>query len=216
MERKYKYAVGKYENNVDFIPTDVYGPYGIPVIKPEDYTLSEFVPFSMAKQCVRKEDHCVHFFLDDYRFTNIWTAREKYRNLLPQFNAVMTPDFSLFTDWPFMVQLWNHYRKHLIGAWMQSIGCKVYPTIAWSDESSYAWCFDGEPKDSTVCVSSVGTQMNKRSKYLFRKGYDKMLEVIEPNTILFYGQIPNGCEGNIVPIIPYQNKFKEMMKHDPS
>ena len=28
----------------------------------------------------------------------------------------MTPDFSLFTDYPVAVQLYNHWRKHLLGA----------------------------------------------------------------------------------------------------
>lgn len=212
-ERKEKYAVGMYENNVDFIPSAVYGKYQIPVITPEDYIYSDFVSFRNALHCVNKETNCVHFFLDDYRFTSIWNAREKYRKLLPQFSAVMTPDFSLYTDWPFMVQLWNHYRKHLIGAWMQSIGCRVYPTIAWSDESSYDWCFDGEPVGATVCVSSVGTQMNKRSRYLFIKGYEKMMEVLRPETILFYGTIPSECDGNIIHIEPFQTRLKEMKKH---
>ena len=214
MKQKMKYVLNKYENNVDFIPKTVEGKYQIPAIMPEDYVFSEFVSFSKATQCVRKEDKCIHFFLDDYRFANIWVQREKYRNLLPQFNAVMTPDFSLYTDWPFMVQLWNHYRKHLIGAWMQSIGCRVYPTIAWSDEDSYSWCFDGEPVGATVCVGSVGTQMNKRSKYLFQKGYEKMMEVLQPETILFYGQIPAECKGNIIPIEPYTERFKGGKEND--
>ena len=93
---------------------------------------------------------------------------------------------------------------------MQSIGCTVYPTILWSDEDSYDFCFDGEPHHSTVCVSSVGTQNNSESRRLFIKGYEKMIEVLQPNTILFYGKIPKECTGNIIHIEPFQERFKEV------
>lgn len=94
---------------------------------------------------------------------------------------------------------------------MQEIGCRVYPTILWSDKSSYDFCFDGEPRHATVCVSSVGTQKYSETKRLFLSGYEKMMEVLEPETILFYGIIPKECKGNIIPIKPFQDRFKEMM-----
>lgn len=37
-------------------------------------------------------------------------------------------------------------------------GLRVIPTIAWSDKSSHAWCFDGEPHGGVVAVYSVGSQ----------------------------------------------------------
>ena len=36
----------------------------------------------------------------------------------------------------------------------------MIPSISWSDEHSFDWCFDGDPVRGTVAVSSVGTQMN--------------------------------------------------------
>lgn len=208
-----KYAISHYENNVDFIPEYVEGMYDIPLIYPEEYAPVEWVSFKDAKQISKCKPYGIHFYLSDYYFQNIWKAREKYRHLFLRFGAVMTPGFSMYTDWPRMVQIWNHYRRHLIGAWMQSIGCKVYPTILWSDESSYDFCFDGEPHRSTVCVSSVGTQNNSEARRLFIKGYEKMMEVLEPETILFYGKIPNECTGNIIYIEPTQyKKLKEMGK----
>ena len=209
-----KYAVNNYENNVDFIPEFVEGAYDIPVLLPEDYEPVEWVSFKEAKLMNKCKPYGIHFYLSDYVFQNIWTQRERYRNFFRRFGAAMTPGFSMYTDWPRMVQLWNHYRRHLIGAWMQEIGCKVYPTILWSDESSYDFCFDGEPKHSTVCVSSVGTQKNPEAKRLFLKGYEKMMEALKPQTILFYGNIPKECSGNIIHIEPFQNRLKGARKND--
>lgn len=129
--------------------------------------------------------------------------------MLADFEAVMTPDFSMYTDWPVAVQIWNHYRKHFFGAYLQQLGVKVYPTICWSDRSSYDWCFDGEPRESCVAVSSMGTQVNKKAKKLFISGYEAMLDRLHPETIIFYGRVPDECKGNIVSIKPFYDKFEE-------
>ena len=200
-----------FENNVDFIPDSI-TRNGIPIIKPEQYIDTTWIPFSDAgSRWYMREAFGIHFFISDCRFQRLWTGRDKYREMLTQYAAVMTPDFSLFTDWPLPVQKWNHYRKHLLGAWMQSLGCRVYPTIAWSDESSYTWCFDGEPYNATVCVSSVGSQNSKETRQLFLSGYNAMLEKLEPETIVFYGSIPDECKGNIVKIESFQDGLRRRL-----
>lgn len=216
MSDKQKYAVTRFDNNVDFVPEFVEGEFDIPFIKPEPYVDNiNWIPFNYAStRQYKREEFGIHFFVYDYYFNCIWNQRDKYANMLRGFKAVMTPDFSPYIDWPIMVQRWNHYRKHLIGAWMQDIGCRVYPTITWNDERSYEWCFDGEPYKSTVCVSSVGMMKSKELTRLFIKGYDKMMEVLEPETIIFYGQIPVECTGNIIPLTPFQERFKGVKKHD--
>lgn len=202
------YAISRFINNVDFVPEYVDGPFEIPFIKPEPYVhVKEYVPFNLASQVrTGHADKGIQFFIHDYLFENLWTNREKYMNLLKRFKVVLSPDFSPYYDWPIMVQRWNHYRKHLLGAWMQDIGCIVYPTITWSDERSLEWCFEGEPIHSTVCVSSVGVMKKKEDRILFMRGYDRMLEVLEPETILFYGNIPNECDGNIVEIETFMKR----------
>lgn len=159
---------------------------------------------------IRKhEGKGVHFFIDDYQFEKVWRNWKRYGAMLSKFDAVMTPDFSLFTPWPKAVQIWNHYRKHFVGAYLQEKGIRVYPTICWSDESSYEWCFDGEPENACVCVSSVGTQRRPESKRLFQLGYDAMLERLNPKTIIFHGMIPKECRGNIVQIKTFQENLRE-------
>lgn len=212
MPRQYKNM--RYENNVDFYTPDVAGKYDIPIIKPEVYEETEFIPFSAAGSARNRAKKGIHFFIDDFHFFRLWYSKGNYEQMLTEFKAVMTPDFSMYTDWPVMIQMFNHYRKHVMGAWMQSIGCKVYPTICWSDEASYEWCFDGEPKHATVCVSSVGTQKSKHDSGLFLLGYDKMMEVLEPETVLFYGKVPKECSGNIVPIKAFYEKFDEGKEDD--
>lgn len=129
--------------------------------------------------------------------------------MLGQFQYVLTPDFSTYTDFPKAIQIYNHYRKHWIGVYLQENGIKVIPTISWSTEESFDWCFDGEPVGSTVAVSSVGCMNNRDKKELFVKGYNAMIEKLHPQSIIFYGQIPDECKGNIIRIKAFQEKFKE-------
>ena len=209
-----RYTSQRFNNNLNDVIFEGSGKYDIPIIEPEGWVDCEWIGFNYAATCKDRESKGVHFFVDDYQFERIWRNWKRYASVLRQFSAVMTPDFSTFTDWPVAVQLWNHYRKHFIGAYLQSQGLIVYPTISWSDESSYDWCFDGEPEGGTVCVSSVGTQNNAESKMLFLNGYQAMVERLHPETVIFYGNVPDECEGNIVKIKAFQDKFREAKTYD--
>lgn len=184
------------------------GQYGIPVIQAADYKADNWIGFNYAKGCEAPEIHGIHFFLDDYQFIRVWSSPDVYLNMLRKFQAVCTPDFSLYTDFPRAIQIYNHYRKHWLGAYWQMHGIRVIPTICWSDEDSFEWCFDGEPIGSTVAVSSVGTQVNKEAGRLFKAGYEEMLRRLRPKEIIMYGNIPEWCEGNIIPVRAFQEKFR--------
>ena len=85
----------------------------------------------------------------------------------------------------------------------------VIPTISWSTPDSFEWCFDGEPVGGVVAVSSVGAANSRAKKELFMVGYDEMLARLQPETILFYGKVPEECEGNIVQIKAFHKRFEK-------
>ena len=177
----------------------------------------QFIGFNYAKTCEKqhKTDFGVHFFLDDYQFNRLWNRPDKYIPLLSKFKYVLSPDFSMYTDYPKAMQMWKHYQKHWLGAYMELFGIKVIPTVGWSDKDSFKWCFDGEPRNSIVAVSSIGTQKDKESKQLFLEGYNKMLEVLKPTKILFWGNIPNEIDKSNVIHMGYimDEKFKLMREN---
>ena len=189
---------------------DGVGEYGIPEIQPIAYEGGcEWISFNYAKSCEKREDKGVHFFVDDYQFNRLWTDIDRYIPMLSQFRYVMSPDFSTYTDFPKAIQIYNHYRKHWVGAYLKEAGIQVIPTISWSTSDSFEWCFDGEPNGATVAVSSVGCMNGKEKKSLFLAGYKEMVRRLQPETIIFYGNVPDECMGNIVRIKAFQDKFKE-------
>ena len=196
------------------------GKYDIPRVLPMEVEQPvEMIGFNFAAKYRHPEHVGIHFFLKDYQFSRLWTSPDMYTEMLRRFRFVCTPDFSMYTDFPLALQINSHYRKHWLGAYWQSKGITVIPTICWSDERSFEWCFDGEPEKSTVAVSSVGTQLNERSKSLFLLGYQQMMSRLQPKMVLFHGRIPaeitakmdstNGENSPIiVPIAAYQERLR--------
>ena len=185
------------------------GEYDIPAIEPDSPEVDNWIGFNFAKTCDEPEIHGIHFFIDDYQFVRVWKDPDRYTNMLGKFQAVCTPDFSTYTDFPRAVQIYNHYRKHWLGAYWPEAGIRVIPTISWSDRDSYEWCFTGEPEGYTVAVSSVGTQGSRETRQLFMDGYREMMARLQPSRIVMYGDIPDECQGNIISVKAFQSKWRK-------
>ena len=170
---------------------DGVGYLQIPSIAPVEVDTDgvPMIGFNYAKTEKHPEDKICHFFLDDYQFDRVWNNPDAYLSVLKRFKAVISPDFSLYMDFPKAVQIFNAYRRQWCGAYWQENGITVIPTVRWSSEDSYEWCFDGIPKHSLVCVSTVGGFREKSITETWLKGYHKALEVLEPSHILFYGKV---------------------------
>ena len=196
--------------NLDKFTFPGVGKYDIPQIEPvKAYPHGEFIPVNYHYTAKDQASKIVHFFVDDYQFIRYWNTPDKYIPKLLQFAAVCAPDFSTYTDMPLAMQIYNHYRKHWLGAYWQMHGINVIPTICWSDRDSFEWCFDGEPTQSVVAVSSVGTQNGSEKKQRFLDGYFYMVERLQPTQIIFYGRVPDECKGNIVHIKQFSDKWNE-------
>jgi hypothetical protein len=104
------------------------------------------------------DDGAVHCFLDDYRFETVWTRPYKALSALRLYTTLLSPDFSLYREWPLTLQLWNVYRNRWCGRFWQSQGFRVIPTVSWSTAASYDFCFLGVPKRGVVAVSAVGVK----------------------------------------------------------
>lgn len=188
------------------------GRFDVPKLEPVQCATENWLSFNYAKTSTDYQ-HGIHFFIDDYQFTRLWSNPDAYLAMLGRFQAVMTPDFSTYTDFPKAIQIYNHYRKHWLGAYWQWHGLLVVPTISWSDEESLEWCFDGEPVGGTVAVSAVGTQMDAPARKLFLMGWAAMLEKLHPSTVIFYGAVPDECKSeNIIQIAAYQDRLKKFNK----
>lgn len=208
-----QYRQDRNYENLNKVIYDGVGRYGIPQLQPVYCETRNWLSFNFAKTCNDPEEHGIHFFIDDYQFQRLWAQPDTYIPMLSKFDALMTPDFSTYTDFPKAIQIYNHYRKHWLGAYWQDHGFTVIPTVSWSDEESFDWCFDGEPVGGTVGISAVGTQMDDAARKLFRLGWEEMLKRLHPENIIFYGAVPEECKAeNVIQIAAYQDRLKKYNK----
>ena len=208
---------GNYDKLNTFALFESDNDFGIPIIKKEDFIPDWLVPYRQKIRSKSDIGHgAIHTFLDDYRFEQLWHRPVDTLSAIEKVGAALSPDFSVYTDYPMALQIWNVYRSRWVGAYWQSKGIKVIPTIAWSDEKSFDFCFLGVEQRSYVAVSTVGIMRNKEAHMPFYKGYMKMLETINPSLVLCYGDKPYFCnmeEYTIVKWYPsYWRGIKNAMK----
>ena len=178
--------------------------YGMPSMSATQTYGDKFLRFCDFNDVEDPSEYIAHFYYDDYKFMAAWRDPNKYIDKLRQFKAVVSPDFSLYTDFPRALQILSCYRRQWCGAYWQELGLDVIPDVVWGDEESFKFCYDGIPRGSVVAVSSVGVKRDKEwngnTNEMFKKGYDEMINRLNPTKILFYGDMIDGLEGDIIHI----------------
>lgn len=170
----------------------------------------EWIPFNyvLLNKKIDKSKTGIHFFIDDYQFQRLWNNPQIYLNALSGYKYVLSPDFSMYTDMPKALQIYNHYRKHWVAAYLEQNGINVIPTICWSDNSSFEWCFDGEPHEKPVAISTVGCMKFQERIDAFMQGYEEMKRVLNPSVIICHGKIPDKISDEVIRIPTFYEKFK--------
>lgn len=184
--------------------------WGIPTLPAADTTPGRLVAYNDRYACdTATLGDCVHFFLDDYRFETLWTKPERGLSRCLRVGTALTPDFSLWTTMPRVMQVWQVYRSRWCGAWLLHHGVDVIPTIGWSTPDSYDYAFSGIPPGSVVAVSTVGVQRDPDARRLFAAGYDAMHERLRPSTVLVYGALPDQPAPDHVTVRRYPTRWEK-------
>ena len=186
------------------------GAFEMPRIKPCLIKPCDLIGFNYALSS--KRNNCgIHFYIDDYQFERVWNQPGAYIDKLKEYECVLTPDFSLYTDMPIAMQIWNVYRSRLIGQLFQRAGMQVIPTVSWCREASFAFCFDGLPRNATLSISTIGVKRDKEAFAIWTAGMDEMIKRLHPKTLLIYGGEVEYEYGNIETVY-YKNHVTEEWK----
>lgn len=186
------------------------GFYQMPVLEPCNYIPDDIIGFNYALTSKNK-DCGIHFYIDDYQFERVWTQPQLYLEKLSEYQCIFTPDFSLYTDMPIAMKIWNTYRSRLIGQIAQRMGMLVIPTVSWCEKATFDFCFDGLPKGATLSISTIGVKKEDYNFNLWKAGVDEMIKRLKPKTLLIYGGKVDYDYGNIK-VIYFENKVTERMK----
>ena len=182
----------------------------MPIIKNNGFIPDDLIGFNYAKTSENKK-FGIHFYVDDYQFERVWNKPEDYTDILFDYDCILSPDFSLYTDMPMPMKIWNVYRSRFIGNYYQSKGINVIPTLSWAEPETFKFCFEGIPEGSIVSVSTIGVKENKDALKIWRDGMQAAIDKIKPSAILVYGGKLDFDYGNI-DVIYFNNKVTERWK----
>lgn len=197
--------------NLDMIDTDrTTGYYQMPTLEKCAYIPKDLIGFNYMMSSKAKNVG-VHCFVDDYQFERLWNNPHKYLDKILEYDAFLTPDFSLYLDMPRAMKIWNVFRSRLIGQLLQDYGMEVIPTISWAEKETFDFCFDGVAQGSVVAVSTVGVKQSDQAAEIWRQGMDEMIKRIQPPVILVYGGAVD-YDYHGVEVRYYDNKVTERLR----
>lgn len=178
------------------------GKYEFPIIRKQSIDIKKvhFLSYPNAKVGdVSNYDKTIHFFTYDWKFEKVYNNAEEELDKLSNYYCLLSPDFSIFTNMPKALQIESVFKNRWCGAFWQSKGLKVIPTVSWGDKSTFDFCFDGIEEGSIVAVC---TYYRENVEDDFMSGYNEMLKRIKPSVILCYDEAFKEMKGNVVEFLP--------------
>lgn len=185
--------------------------YGIPELRLEtEVELPKgLVPYThLIRTQDGYKDLAMHFFLDDYRFETTWSLPDQTYQRVKRAEIALTPDFSLYSNMPRAIQIYNTYKSRWVGKFWQNRGMIVIPTVSWGEVDTFDFCFLGIPETSPVAVSTVG--INAENIDLFLAGYYTMLGIIKPRFVICYGKVLPQMQDSQTVIKSYPTSYKNL------
>lgn len=192
--------------------------YGIP-----DVARTDWVPDILgAWHLPRQREACasgngaVHFFLDDYRFETAFSAPERTVGRVLAVGGALEPNFSIYWDMPRVAQMWNTYRSRWCGAFWQSKGVKVIPTVCWGPPDTFDFVFDGVPLGGVVALSAAGMGRGRtpEDREFFVAGLRELVDRVRPSVILSYGKLKYVPDGVDLPTVREFPTFWETRRRE--
>jgi hypothetical protein len=183
------------------------GEYDMPFVYAQDIELDgiSLIGFNNIKNSDTdvNRGRTVHFFMDDYKFDEVWKKPEQELGRLAQYFQVLSPDFSVYADMPTPLKMLNVFRNRWCASYWQFNKLIVVPTVSWGAEDTYRYCFDGIETGCVVAVSTLGSSWSLDG---FMTGFKQMCAVIKPSAVLNYGAMIDGMRDYAhVVAVPYKH-----------
>lgn len=99
--------------------------------QPSSGLLLPFAPWGATSRC-KKDVSTYHFYVDDYRFENIWKRPDKVA--FSGCREIVEPNFTLHSNLPLAYGLQYIYKKRWLARWFQELGIAVWVDLKVSDK----------------------------------------------------------------------------------
>lgn len=198
----------------DFIAGDAQkvGKFKFPQLRQTNYVPdAEVLPFNYLHS-TNPRDFWYHCFVDDAQFSRIYRNPWKYIGWIKKTRGFIGTDFSMYRNDDEDNLIENCRINRSIGYALQKENVPFIPTAGFAGESTWEWCFDGLPTNSTVAVTTNCLNRDPEAHRLFVGGINALIEQISPTTIVVCGRCPDWLNKKypmikIVPILSYSQRW---------
>mgnify|MGYP002624097777 CR=1 FL=1 len=181
------------------------GDYDMPIVGNLDNVenIDYLALYSDLKEYQKTDNTCICFYQYDHVFDGIYglynsiiyqdeVRLNKFKERFCNVKYIISPDYSLFGDFPNALQIFNIYKSRICMAWLQAnTSAKVIPNLRWSFPFTFEYCFDGIMKGSNIALGLMGQLQNKENRQIFLQGFKECIDRIQPKSIVVYGFIKN-------------------------
>lgn len=190
---------------------------GYPTIyKTNKLDIVDLIPFDrITVNAPNKKDFdkTIHFFLEDYKFNALWNNPLKYIKLLSRYKSLIMPDFSIYSDYPESLNIFQMYKRFWITRFLQECNIDVIPCVRWRKQETLEEDLKPIPKNSMIALSTVRlfSGQQEEGKQEFINSLPKVLDLLEPVKIIWYGKMIDDLKIN-VPIQQFNIFYNEKLK----
>lgn len=191
-------SAGAYEDNgplnIELLRGLSYtGKYQMPKVKAYEGELPRFlIPFYRLGGAQTTSGVCPCFYTADSNFEKAWRRPREFITTLMPYDYVLSPDYSVYLDFPRPMQTANIFRNKVTAAIWLRYGIPVIPSVSWTDMDHIEEDLDGWPMYSVIAINSTGLGRDNRSKFNWLKGYEATIDTLKPTAILRYGAPQKG------------------------
>jgi len=162
------------------------------------------------------------FYTEDYVFECMWSdpAGSVAKMLNAKIMGSIVPNFSLFSDAPAAVRIFNSYRNHWCGRFMQESGIRVIPNISSGNKGEWEAFEAPIPRHApTIALQMItGGARDKATYSSARADLGRLIAKLLPDSLLVYmgkhapeildGAIPSTC--TLIPVKSRQVRRMEL------
>lgn len=193
----------------DFVDRD---QFDIPYIEPDQLDISDINNgkwlVSMNNLFPKDElagRKIVHAFKDDRVLRRWYNQPFKYLHRVAPYYAVASFDFSMDESMGFPQIFMATWQNRWMGAFLQTNGKKVIPTVGWTTSDFFDLCFSGLRNGGVFFISTLGAK-NEESKSDFLAGYHELRTRYPDSKIICLGNKIDGMDTDVC-LVRYQDSF---------
>ena len=186
--------------------------YGIPFIETDIIDTSKInngLYFINSNNCSLHDTHShekiVHGFGYDDKLNRIYNNPFQFLEKIHNYDIICTLDFSMDDKMSFPQILNATFKSRWFGAFLQTNGKKVMPTVGWLSKEYFDITFAGLRDGSSMIISTIGAN-NPKGKEMFLSGYIELRHRFPSSVLVCIGDKIEGMDDDVC-YVKYEESF---------